>query len=43
VNRDDIVTGAGELGVPLDEHIGVVIGAMVGSADALGLRGVPGA
>jgi predicted hydrolase (HD superfamily) len=43
VNRDDIVTGAAELGVPLDEHIGVVIGAMVGSADALGLRGVPGA
>jgi predicted hydrolase (HD superfamily) len=43
VNRDDIVTGAGELGVPLDEHIGVVIGAMVGSADALGLRGTPGA
>jgi predicted hydrolase (HD superfamily) len=39
VNRDDILLGVAELGVPLDEHIGVVIGAMVGAADALGLRG----
>jgi predicted hydrolase (HD superfamily) len=39
VNRDDILLGVTELGVPLDEHIGVVIGAMVGAADALGLRG----
>jgi putative nucleotidyltransferase with HDIG domain len=39
VNRDDIVKGAQELGVDLNEHIGEVIGAMKGVADELGLRG----
>ena len=39
VNRDDVVRGAEELGVPLDEHIAVVIDAMRGSAEALGLAG----
>ncbi|MBV8115983.1 MAG: HAD family hydrolase [Silvibacterium sp.] len=39
VNRDDITTGAGELGVPLDEHIAFCIQAMKNNADALGLRG----
>jgi putative nucleotidyltransferase with HDIG domain len=39
VNRDDIVTGAGELGVELEEHIGFCIEAMKGIADKLGLDG----
>jgi len=39
VNRDDIVTGAAELGVPLDEHIAFCLAAMQANADALGLRG----
>jgi putative nucleotidyltransferase with HDIG domain len=37
VNRDDIVRGAAELGVDLDEHIQFVIDAMAGIADQLGL------
>jgi putative nucleotidyltransferase with HDIG domain len=37
VNREDIVKGAQELGVDLDEHIAFVIAAMQGEADALGL------
>ncbi len=39
VNRDDITTGAAELGVPLDDHIAFCILAMQGNADALSLRG----
>ncbi len=39
VNRDDITTGAAELGVPLDDHIAFCIQAMQRNADALGLRG----
>lgn len=39
VNREDIVKGAAELGVDLDQHITFVIHAMEGEADALGLRG----
>jgi putative nucleotidyltransferase with HDIG domain len=39
VNRDDIVKGAEELGLDLNEHITFVIHAMEGEADALGLRG----
>jgi putative nucleotidyltransferase with HDIG domain len=39
VNRDDIVKGADELGVDLNEHIAFVIAAMAAEADALGLRG----
>jgi len=39
VNRDDIVNGAQELGVPLEEHIAFCIEAMKTSADALGLAG----
>jgi putative nucleotidyltransferase with HDIG domain len=42
VSREDIVDGVAELGVPLDEHIGVVIGALQGIAGELGLAG-PGA
>ena len=39
VNRDDILRGAEELGVPLDEHIANVIAAMQGIAAELGLAG----
>jgi putative nucleotidyltransferase with HDIG domain len=39
VNREDIVKGAAELGVDLDEHIGNCIEAMKGIADKLGLDG----
>ena len=42
VNREDVVAGAADLGVDLDEHIEFVIGAMRGSADALGLGGTQG-
>lgn len=37
VNRDDVITGAAELGVDLDEHIQFVIDAMCGIAPTLGL------
>jgi putative nucleotidyltransferase with HDIG domain len=37
VNRADIVQGAAELGVELDEHIACVIAAMQENAEALGL------
>ncbi len=43
VNREDVIQGAAELGMDLDEHIGVVIGAMQGEAEALGLDGSPAA
>jgi len=39
VNRDDVIKGAEELGIPLDEHIAFCIAAMRENADALGLRG----
>lgn len=42
VNRDDILNGASELGVPLDEHIAFCIDAMRAHAAELGLAG-PGA
>ncbi len=42
VNRDDIVRGAEELGVDLDEHITFCIHAMEERASALGLGGVTG-
>jgi putative nucleotidyltransferase with HDIG domain len=41
VNREEVVAGATDLGVDLDEHIDFVIGAMRSSADALGLAGMP--
>jgi putative nucleotidyltransferase with HDIG domain len=40
VNRDDIVTGAAEMGVDLDEHIDFCIHAMQAKAEELGLAGV---
>jgi putative nucleotidyltransferase with HDIG domain len=39
VNRDDIVNGAQELGVPLDEHIAFCIEALKAKAVELGLAG----
>lgn len=39
VNREDIVTGAAELGVELEEHIAFCIEAMKGVAGELGLEG----
>ena len=39
VNRNDLVQGAEELGVDLDEHIAFVIMAMSSIADILGLAG----
>jgi predicted hydrolase (HD superfamily) len=39
VSRDDITDGAAELGVPVEEHIGVVIAALQGVAPELGLAG----
>ena len=39
VNRDDIVQGAADLGVDLDEHVAFVIAAMQRNAAALGLAG----
>ena len=39
VNRDDIVNGAMDLGVDLEEHIGFCIEAMKGISAELGLDG----
>jgi putative nucleotidyltransferase with HDIG domain len=39
VNREDVIKGAEELGVSLDDHIALCITAMREQADALGLRG----
>src|SRR4029077_13394046 len=39
VKRDDVIRGAEELGIPLEEHIAFCIEAMRREADALGLRG----
>ena len=39
VNRDDIVNGAADLGVDLEEHIAFCIEAMKGIAEKLGLDG----
>lgn len=41
VSREDILTGAAELGVDLDEHIAFVIDAMRARAELLGLAGQP--
>ena len=40
VSREDVVQGAQELGVDLDEHIAFVVAALQGSAEAIGLQGV---
>lgn len=41
VSREDVVQGAHELGIDLDEHIQFVIGAMQSCAADLGLQGTP--
>jgi len=41
VNRDDIVKGAAELEIPLDDHIANCIAAMQANAETLGLQGLP--
>lgn len=43
VNREDIVNGAKEMGVDLDEHIAFCIEAMKGRAEELGLAGTAAA
>jgi len=40
VNRDDVINGAADLGVDLDEHIAFVIAAMQKVAGSLGLAGI---
>ena len=40
VNRDDVINGAADLGVDLDEHITFVIAAMQARSADLGLSGV---
>ncbi len=41
VNRDDVINGARELGVDLDQHIAFCLAAMQRDAEALGLDGTP--
>jgi putative nucleotidyltransferase with HDIG domain len=43
VNREDVVLGAQELGVDLDEHVQFVVDAMRANADAIGLAGAAAA
>jgi len=40
VKREDLIAGAEELGIDLDEHITFVIAAMAENAEALGLAGI---
>ena len=40
VSREDVIRGAEELGVDLDEHIAFVIGAMQARAADIGLEGI---
>ena len=41
VNREDVIHGAAELGIDLDQHIAFCLAAMQGDAEALGLSGPP--
>src|SRR5207302_374548 len=41
VSRDDVVLGAQEMGVELNQHIQFVVDAMKGAAEGLGLVGTP--
>ena len=43
VSREDVITGAEELGVELESHIAFVIGAMQSVAGDIGLAGTPSA
>jgi predicted hydrolase (HD superfamily) len=42
VNRDDVRSGAAQLGIDFDEHVAFVIAALEAQADTLGLRGRDG-
>ena len=42
VNRDDVINGASELGVDLDEHIAFVVASMQARSTDLGLSGTQG-
>jgi putative nucleotidyltransferase with HDIG domain len=42
VSREDVLQGAAELGIELDEHIQFVVEAMQAGAEALGLAGTAG-
>jgi predicted hydrolase (HD superfamily) len=39
INRDDVLNGASEMGLDLDEHIAFCIEAMKARAESLGLAG----
>jgi len=41
VSREDIFEGAEDLGMEINEHVGVVLDAMKGIAEELGLEGTP--
>ena len=41
VSREDVIAGAEELGVDLESHIALVIGAMQSAASDIGLDGIP--
>jgi putative nucleotidyltransferase with HDIG domain len=41
VSREDVIQGAQELGVDLDEHIAFVIAALQQRAESIGLQGTP--
>jgi putative nucleotidyltransferase with HDIG domain len=41
VSRDDILNGAAEMGLDLDQHIAFCIEAMKANAEPLGLAGIP--
>ena len=43
VNRQDIIQGAQELGVPLEEHVDFCVKSMQARADALGIAGTSAA
>lgn len=40
VRREDLTSGADELGIPFEEHVEFVVRAMAANAEALGLAGV---
>lgn len=40
VRREDLLSGAEELGIPFEEHVEFVVHAMAANAEALGLAGI---
>ncbi|MEJ7901183.1 MAG: HD domain-containing protein [Thermomicrobiales bacterium] len=40
VRREDLLSGAEELGIPFEEHVEFVVHAMAANADVLGLAGI---